>query len=94
LQNDLVPPRFDFALAATCSGRYYLGLENYQHGVRLAKRKDPLARRGMLFVARRELEEARSTYPELDSENAVGDALNLLTTAYRETDKQAARLNL
>jgi tetratricopeptide (TPR) repeat protein len=90
----LVPPRFDLALVATCSGRYSLGLENYQHGVRLVNRKEPLARRGMLYVARRQLQDACSRYDKLAEEDKVQEACGLLITAYRETDQAAANLQL
>jgi len=83
LRPDLIHVQFDLALAATCSGRYAFGLRNYRQGIELASGKNALTRRGLLYVARRELEEAKAS-GKLAEEWNVEKAHRELSKAYME----------
>jgi tetratricopeptide (TPR) repeat protein len=82
LDSDIISAQFDVALSLMCSGRYELGLREYQRGLDLTDRKHVLRRRGLLYVALDDLREAITAQPDLKKVKEVREALKLLRMAF------------
>src|SRR6266516_5468905 len=75
--------QFDLGLALTCNKRFGLALHEYKQGLEIVTTRG-LGRRGLLFIAINDLRDAMKEKPELSSETAVQQVLELLELAYQK----------
>ena len=78
---------FDLALVLFCQNKYSESLEVYKEGVSLLMQKHPaLCRRGFLYVAMGDLQEASVAQPGLQNSEAYIEVNRILTEAWNSTD--------
>jgi tetratricopeptide (TPR) repeat protein len=82
LYQDKISTQFDLALALLCSGRYGLAQGEYAKGFELIQSRDVLRQRGLLFIARDDLEEALRAWPALETAVEVQALRAQLRDAY------------
>ena len=90
LRRDSLGYQFNLALATFGSGRFALGLEEYQGGVKAASDKEAPRRRGILDEARVDLQIAMERLPKLEAEPQVHEAMKLLEKEYDKADRESA----
>ncbi len=92
LDTHAIYTHFDLALALMCDGRYSRALREYTLTIESARGKHVLRRRGLLYVARRDLKEAVDNEElGLKEVKEAQKALNLLREAFERAEKEAAR---
>jgi tetratricopeptide (TPR) repeat protein len=89
LDANSVYTHFDLALALMCDGRYSRALRKYGLTIELAKSKHILRRRGLLWVARRELKEAIDEQPRLAEVVEAQEGLEWLDNAWSDVEGAA-----
>ncbi|RMG99542.1 MAG: tetratricopeptide repeat protein [Chloroflexi bacterium] len=74
---------FDYPLTLLCMGKTKEALETYQYALEQIEQRPPLARRGLLYVAFRDLQEAIQTRPGLAKNPDAQAALQALQQAWQ-----------
>lgn len=74
--------QFDYALSLLCGGSHARALEEYQRGIEFVEERQALGRRGLLFVAIDDLEEAMARQPEIAASPEAQTVLRDLKAAW------------
>ncbi len=90
IDSDAISTQFDLALAFMCSGRQSLALREYQRGLELTQEKQARMRRGLLYVAIDDMEDAVKIQPPLAEVEEAQKGLKLLKNAFEEATSPAA----